>query len=90
MEADSKSLQPFVGDVVRSLRHELGWSQEELADRAGLYSNQISLLERAERTITLPVLEKVAETLGVECDQVMWAARMIRRRVEREEAKKRE
>jgi XRE family transcriptional regulator, regulator of sulfur utilization len=83
-----QSLQPFVGTVVRSLRHEFGWSQEELADRAGIYSNQVSLLERAGRTITLPVLEKVAVALGVECDQVLWTARMLRNRVEREKAKR--
>jgi transcriptional regulator with XRE-family HTH domain len=87
LEATSKSLEPFVGSVVRSLRHEIGWSQEELADRAGIYSNQVSLLERAERTITLPILEKVAEALGAECDGLIWAARMLKRRVEREEAK---
>jgi len=45
-------------------------------------------MERAERTVTVPVLEKVAKAFDVECDQLLWMARMLRRRMEREEAEK--
>jgi transcriptional regulator with XRE-family HTH domain len=84
----SQSIQPFLGAVVRSLREGEGWSQEELAGRAKIWSNQVSLMERAERTVTVPVLEKVAKAFDVECDQLLWMARMLRRRMEREEAEK--
>jgi transcriptional regulator with XRE-family HTH domain len=35
-----------VGERVRALRITLGWSQEELARRAGLHRNFISAVER--------------------------------------------
>lgn len=87
MEASSDSLQVFVGTVVRAWRESYGWSQEELAHRAKLFPNQISLLEAAKRNSTLPTLEKVARALDLECDELLWQARMLRRRVKRDEAK---
>jgi transcriptional regulator with XRE-family HTH domain len=84
------SLLPFLGTAVRTLREAEGWSQEELADRAKIYSNQISLLERAQRNPTFPTLEKVARALHVNCSHLLWQAEMLQRRVEREEAKMKE
>jgi len=96
LEAPSHPLAPFVGAVVRTLRLSLGWSQDALALEARvrlgakIYSNQISLLERAERDSTLPTLEPVARALGISCSNLLWQAEMLRRRVEREEVKKKE
>jgi transcriptional regulator with XRE-family HTH domain len=90
LEATSKSLQVFVGAIVRTLREELGWSQEELASRAKTHPNEISLLERAKRNSTLRTLERVAKALDVSCSQLLWQAEMLRKRVEREEAKMKE
>jgi XRE family transcriptional regulator, regulator of sulfur utilization len=86
-EVISHPLAPFLGAVVRTQRLSFGWSQEELALRAKIYPNQISLLERAERNSTLPTVEPVALALGVSCSHLIWQAEMLRRRVEREEAK---
>jgi transcriptional regulator with XRE-family HTH domain len=90
LEATSNPLGPFVGTVVRTLRETEGWSQEELAGRAKIYSNQVSLLERAERTATLPILERVARAFKIGCYELIWMAEMLQRRVEREEAKMKE
>jgi transcriptional regulator with XRE-family HTH domain len=96
LEAPSHPLAPFVGAIVRTLRLSLGWSQDELALEARvelgakIYSNQISLLERAERNSTLPTLEPVALALGVTCAGLIWQAERLRDRVEREEAKMKE
>jgi transcriptional regulator with XRE-family HTH domain len=84
LQASSNSLGPFVGTVVRTLREANGWSQEELALRAKIYPNQISLLESAKRHSTLPTLEKVARALDVECYELLWQALMLQRRVERD------
>lgn len=51
---------------VKRLRDELGWSQADLAERAGIHRPNISSLERAASTITVLKLEKVAEALEVE------------------------
>jgi transcriptional regulator with XRE-family HTH domain len=53
------------GARVRQLRNDRGWSQEELADRAGLHRTYIGSIERGEQNISLANIEKLAATLGV-------------------------
>ena len=53
------------GARVRQLRNGRGWSQEELADRAGLHRTYIGSIERGEQNISLLNIEKLAATLGV-------------------------
>lgn len=47
------------------LREERGWSQEELADQAGLHRTYVSGIERRVRNPTLKVLERLAKALKV-------------------------
>jgi len=54
-----------LGMNVRKLRADLGVSQEELADRAGLHRTYIGALERGETNISLLNLLKVARALRV-------------------------
>jgi transcriptional regulator with XRE-family HTH domain len=53
------------GKRVRALREKLGMTQEELAHRAHLHRNYVSLLERGHRGISLDTIMEVAKTLGV-------------------------
>lgn len=52
-----------VGLNMKRLRQDKGWSQEELADRAGLHRTYVSGLERGVRNPTVTVLEKLAQGL---------------------------
>lgn len=52
-------------------RKEKGWSQEELADRAGLHRTYVSGVERCVRNPTITVVEKFAKALEVELDQLL-------------------
>jgi transcriptional regulator with XRE-family HTH domain len=63
-----RRLRPFldVGDAVLILRLEKGWSQTELARRAGTRQASISQLESALGNPSIRFLQKVAEALGVE------------------------
>jgi transcriptional regulator with XRE-family HTH domain len=54
-----------LGARLRKLREAQGWSQEELADRAGLHRTYISSVERGVRNPTITVLAKIAAALGV-------------------------
>lgn len=51
---------------VRKKRLELGLSQEELAEQAGVHRTYIGMLERAEKNVTIYNIERVAQALGVE------------------------
>jgi transcriptional regulator with XRE-family HTH domain len=50
---------------LKALRLERGWSQEELAHRAGLDRTYISSLERRKYAPTLDVLDKLAGALAI-------------------------
>lgn len=51
------------GERVRQLRLAKGWSQEELAVRAGLHSTYIGGIERGERNLGLDNIIKLARAL---------------------------
>ncbi|WP_442513961.1 helix-turn-helix domain-containing protein [Pseudomonas promysalinigenes] len=51
---------------VRRRRIELGISQEELAERAGVHRTYIGMLERSEKNATLYSIERLAGALEVE------------------------
>ena len=53
-----------VGRNKKRLREVRGWSQEELADRAGIHRTYVSGVERGVRNPTVTVLEKLAIALG--------------------------
>jgi transcriptional regulator with XRE-family HTH domain len=54
-----------VGRRIQKLRQERGWSQEKLAEEAGLHRTYIGQVERAEKSMGLENLFRVAKALGV-------------------------
>ena len=48
---------------LKRLRKERGWSQEALADAAGLDRTYISGIERVVRNPTITVVERIAKAL---------------------------
>ncbi|MDD2446013.1 MAG: helix-turn-helix transcriptional regulator [Clostridia bacterium] len=65
----SKTTLEKFGEKVREERHEQGFSQEELALRAGVHRTYIGMIERAEKNITLENIEKVAKALGLKLSE---------------------
>ena len=55
----------LLGERIRSIRKEAGFSQEILAEKADLHHNYIGELERGEKAATIDTLLKVAKALGV-------------------------
>jgi transcriptional regulator with XRE-family HTH domain len=49
---------------MKRLRKERGWSQETLADEAGLDRTYISGIERVVRNPTVTVIDRVSVALG--------------------------
>jgi len=54
-----------LGQNVRRLREEKGWSQEAYAHEAGIHRTYVSDIERGARNPTITVVEKLAKPLGV-------------------------
>jgi transcriptional regulator with XRE-family HTH domain len=60
-----------LGERVRALRRERGWTLEVLAQRSGVSRAMISKLERGEKNPTLVVAAKVAEGLGMHLSELV-------------------
>ncbi len=58
-------VQEKIGFRIKELRNNLGLSQEELADMAGLDRTYITSVENGHRNITIGTLEKIIIQLGV-------------------------
>lgn len=57
----SKSL----GETIRAERTKAGFSQEQLAERAGLARNYVGNVERAEYKVTVETLALIAKALNL-------------------------
>ncbi len=81
MQTDSLATQ--FGHQVRQLREANGWSQDRLAEAAGLHRTHISLIENAKREVKLDTVAKLAAALKVEPAQLFRKA-FLKPRTERE------
>ena len=58
------NLRKQLGRSIRSIRLEIGMTQEELAVKAGLHSTYIGGVERGERNVSVDNIEKIAKGLS--------------------------
>jgi transcriptional regulator with XRE-family HTH domain len=70
----SKATQTL-GERVRTRRHELGLSQEALADQTGIHWTFVGQVERGQRNLSLHNLLKLAEGLGIDPSQLVQGLR---------------
>ena len=59
-----EALAKRFGELVRSLREDAGYSQEEFSFRSGLHQTYVSSVERGERNVTIGTADKIARALG--------------------------
>ncbi len=55
----------IIGKRIKIYRNKAGYSQEELAEKAGLHNTYIGQLERGEKNATLESIEKISRALEV-------------------------
>jgi transcriptional regulator with XRE-family HTH domain len=63
-----------LGEAIRELREQRGFSQERLGLESGVHRNYIGGIERAERRPTLETTAKLAATLGVRPSELIASA----------------
>ncbi|MEK3688267.1 helix-turn-helix domain-containing protein [Paenibacillus sp. FSL R10-2736] len=59
-----------IGDKIRELRVEKGFTQEKLAELAGLHSNYTGQLERGEKRLSVYTLKRVAQGFGMSLEEL--------------------
>jgi transcriptional regulator with XRE-family HTH domain len=66
--ATQRQLQPKLdlGQQILHFRHERGWTQKELAEKAGTKQANISRLENGLLNPSIDMLQRVAEALEVD------------------------
>jgi len=62
---DQTRLRYELAEAIRARREELGWSQRQLAERAGMTQPGVARFEAGGTTPTLPLLERLASALGL-------------------------
>jgi transcriptional regulator with XRE-family HTH domain len=60
-----------VGDRIKQRRQELGWTQDQLAVRAGISKSFLSDLENGKRSVSANNLLDIARALTVSLDYLM-------------------
>jgi transcriptional regulator with XRE-family HTH domain len=61
------SLQVIMGDLVLAKRLHSGWTQAQLATRAGVQQKTISRIEAGDPGVKIGTLDKVMQSLGLDC-----------------------
>ncbi|HQR42060.1 MAG TPA: helix-turn-helix transcriptional regulator [Gemmatales bacterium] len=58
------------GFVVKTLREKLALTQEDLAEKAGIHRTYLSDIERGSRNVALMNIERLAQSLGVNLQEL--------------------
>lgn len=68
-----EDVRAALGRRIRDLRKIKGWSQEELAHRAGLHWTYVGQVERGKRNIAIVNIAKLANALNVNLSEMFSA-----------------
>ena len=58
-------VQRNVGDRIRSLRRQYGWSQEQFAQACGLHRTYMGHIERGEKNLSLSTMLRISDALSI-------------------------
>lgn len=61
-----KEKRKVMGEMIRAMRTAQGWTQEQLAEIAGITTANLSRIEAGRYSVRLDELNKIAEALSAE------------------------
>ncbi len=65
-----KNVAGFLGRRIRALRKSKNLTQEQLGGKAGINYKHLGAIERGDENPSLSVLDRIAEALGVEIQEL--------------------
>jgi len=66
---EKDGLKAHIGETIRTLRKERGWTQEDLARRIGMSRKHISYYENEHVLPSEKTLSKLADIFGIKVDE---------------------
>jgi transcriptional regulator with XRE-family HTH domain len=66
-----EDIQKRVGENIRRLRKDAGFTQDVFAERAGLNRAHMGEIERGESNITIQTLKIIADALGLKIAEIV-------------------
>lgn len=73
--AGVEDIQRSLGDRIRQLRSEYGWSQEHFATICGLHRTYMGHVERGEKNVSLSTVVRICDGLGIRVSDLFAAAK---------------
>lgn len=69
--------RPMINEALRLVRLYWGYSQSDLSDELKLSQSMISEIERGSKSVSIDVLERYSNKLGIRMSQLMFFAEEI-------------
>lgn len=69
--AEDKKTTKDIAENIRKAREKKGWTQLELAKKAGVDSNSLAKIERGESRPKVLTLTKIIKALGVKSTDIL-------------------
>ena len=66
-----RDVQRTVGNRIRALRKDRGWTQDVFGDKSGLNRAHVGEIERGESNVTIQTLKLIADTLRVKIEDLV-------------------
>jgi DNA-binding XRE family transcriptional regulator len=70
--SDTGTGSAVVGEILKTFRTRCGWTQKELAERAGIHPTTIGKIESGERGMSLHTFSRIAQEFYVIGDDFIW------------------
>lgn len=74
---DNRDIRIIVGENIRRLRTDKGWTQTTLAARSNLHRTYIGDIERGTRNVSVLNVDSIAAALGVPAAELLQRSRIL-------------